>query len=30
MKYTTIHNCKLVDLRKIHDMRGNLTRLREE
>ena len=25
MKYTTIHNCKLVDLRKIYDMRGNLT-----
>ena len=25
MKHTTIHDCKLVDLRKISDPRGNLT-----
>lgn len=25
MKQTSIHDCKLIDLRKIHDVRGNLT-----
>ena len=25
MNHTTIHNCKLIDLRKISDPRGNLT-----
>ena len=25
MKHTTIDDCKLIDLRKIHDPRGNLT-----
>ena len=25
MKHTTIHDCKLIDLRKISDPRGNLT-----
>ena len=25
MKQTTINDCKLLDLRKIHDVRGNLT-----
>lgn len=25
MQYTTIHDCKLIDLRKIADPRGNLT-----
>jgi dTDP-4-dehydrorhamnose 3,5-epimerase-like enzyme len=25
MKETSIHDCKLIDLRKIHDVRGNLT-----
>ena len=25
MQHTTVHDCKLVDLRKIHDVRGNLT-----
>ena len=25
MKQTSIHDCKLIDLRKIHDPRGNLT-----
>lgn len=25
MKNSTIHDCKLIDLRKIHDVRGNLT-----
>lgn len=25
MQYTTIHDCKLIDLRKISDPRGNLT-----
>lgn len=25
MKRTTVHDCKLIDLRKIHDVRGNLT-----
>ena len=25
MKHTLIHDCKLIDLRKIHDVRGNLT-----
>lgn len=24
MKQNTIQDCKLIDLRKIHDMRGNL------
>lgn len=25
MRQTSIHDCKLIDLRKIHDVRGNLT-----
>lgn len=25
MQHTTIHDCKLINLRKIHDVRGNLT-----
>ena len=25
MKYSTIQDCRLIDLRKIHDVRGNLT-----
>lgn len=25
MKHTSIHDCKLIDLRKIQDVRGNLT-----
>ncbi len=25
MNHTTIHDCKLIDLRKISDPRGNLT-----
>ena len=25
MQQTSIHDCKLIDLRKIHDVRGNLT-----
>ena len=25
MKHTTINDCKIIDLRKIHDPRGNLT-----
>ena len=25
MQYSTVHDCKLIDLRKIHDVRGNLT-----
>ena len=25
MRRTSIHDCKLIDLRKIHDVRGNLT-----
>ena len=25
MKHTTIDDCKIIDLRKIHDVRGNLT-----
>jgi dTDP-4-dehydrorhamnose 3,5-epimerase-like enzyme len=25
MKQTTIEDCKIIDLRKIHDPRGNLT-----
>lgn len=25
MRETSIHDCKLIDLRKIHDVRGNLT-----
>lgn len=25
MEYTTINDCKIIDLRKIHDARGNLT-----
>ena len=27
--YTTIHDCKLIDLRKISDPRGNLTVIEE-
>jgi dTDP-4-dehydrorhamnose 3,5-epimerase-like enzyme len=29
MKHTTIHDCKLIDLRKIADPRGNLTVVEE-
>ena len=29
MKQTTIHDCKLIDLRKISDPRGNLTVIEE-
>ena len=25
MKHTTINDCRIIDLRKIHDVRGNLT-----
>ena len=25
MQYSTVHDCKLIDLRIIHDVRGNLT-----
>lgn len=25
MRHTTVNDCKLIDLRKIHDVRGNLT-----
>ena len=29
MKHTTIHDCKIIDLRKISDPRGNLTVIEE-
>lgn len=30
MQQTSIHDCKLIDLRKIHDTRGNLTPIEGE